>query len=456
MCKRKLQRCKNAQAEHICGEWTCPCCKQVVSDENHLCYLQKESPKEPGYKYIFYDFECTQDSGEHTPNLVVAHVTCKQCINEDDIHKQCICGSRCSICQVRDAKTHKYVNKPCEDCGHRETYFRGRDTLNEFGKWLFHERHRGYTAIAHNSKAYDGILLQRYMFDNGIKHEVIYTGSKLMYAKVQNGLNMRLIDSINFISLPLSKLPAAFGLHGEKKGDFPHLFNTWSNQNYVGKYPSIECYAPEYKSPDARTKFLAWYETVKNGEFDFAKEILEYCKSDVRILRLACLQFRKLMMEVTGDTDSIDNLERDDTTASGIDPFKHITLASVCMHIYRTKYYYSDGDKDGENGDIHIGVSDTNDGARDGYNDNVGVQSVAAKFMPIAQIPTQGYVKYRQYSKVSIQWLEWLLEDGRRKNEIKSIRHALNHALGEYHIPGTNYKADGFDEASNTIYLFHG
>jgi hypothetical protein len=54
-----------------------------------------------------------------------------------------------------------------------------------------------------------------------------------------------------------------------------------------------------------------------------------------------------------------------------------------------------------------------------------------------------------QYSKTSIDWLLYI--------EIKyciDIQHAKN--KGEYIIPGTRYKADGYAESINTIFEFHG
>lgn len=49
------------------------------------------------------------------------------------------------------------------------------------------------------------------------------------------------------------------------------------------------------------------------------------------------------------------------------------------------------------------------------------------------------------YSKVAIKWLNSI--DG-------GIKHAENG--GEFRIPCTNYRADGYDAATNTIYEFHG
>ena len=67
---------------------------------------------------------------------------------------------------------------------------------------------------------------------------------------------------------------------------------------------------------------------------------------------------------------------------------------------------------------------------------------------PIANIPPGGY-KIDQYSKSSIQYLEWVS----RREGVK-IQHALNG--GEVCLPGTRYKLDGFCQETNMAYEFHG
>lgn len=53
------------------------------------------------------------------------------------------------------------------------------------------------------------------------------------------------------------------------------------------------------------------------------------------------------------------------------------------------------------------------------------------------------------YSKPSILWLDFL-----SKFYNIHIKHYLND--GEFLIPNTNYKADGYCKDTNTIYEFHG
>ena len=53
--------------------------------------------------------------------------------------------------------------------------------------------------------------------------EILMNGGKLLVIKF---MNVKIIDSINFIPMALAKMPKTFGLHELKKGYFPHFFNT--------------------------------------------------------------------------------------------------------------------------------------------------------------------------------------------------------------------------------------
>ena len=64
--------------------------------------------------------------------------------------------------------------------------------------------------------------------------EILLNGSKLLVIKF---MGIKIIDSINFIPMALSKMPKTFGLNELKKGFFPHFFNTPKNQSFIGSYP---------------------------------------------------------------------------------------------------------------------------------------------------------------------------------------------------------------------------
>ena len=73
-------------------------------------------------------------------------------------------------------------------------------------------------------------------------------------------------------------------------------------------------------SSSNRNAFLKWYATriEDNYVFDFQKEILEYCRSDVDILRRSMLKFRHDFIEL-----------------ENVNPLlQYVTIASVCMSVY--------------------------------------------------------------------------------------------------------------------------
>ena len=109
----------------------CHICKEIVGPD-HQCYIQKyvckneeESEDEEEevenkkklQKFIFYDFESTQESGEHQVNFCVAHRSCDKCM-------------------------HLPVDAYCKTCSElpdhgREMILDGEDTLYQFCHWLF-------------------------------------------------------------------------------------------------------------------------------------------------------------------------------------------------------------------------------------------------------------------------------------------------------------------------------
>ena len=74
--KTKIHKCN--------GRW-CLNCKTMV-EMNHKCFIlteEERQTKKPMQKfsgYIFFDYECMNDNGEHIPNLIVADKICVECL----------------------------------------------------------------------------------------------------------------------------------------------------------------------------------------------------------------------------------------------------------------------------------------------------------------------------------------------------------------------------------------
>ena len=68
-------------------------------------------------------------------------------------------------------------------------------------------------------------------------------------------------------------------------------------------------------------EFKPWYDKVVsecNNDWSFKDEMVKYCRADVELLSKSILSFRKMFK------DKLD-----------IDPFRYVTLASLCMAIFR-------------------------------------------------------------------------------------------------------------------------
>ena len=370
---KKCLKCKRIVTNlstHVCGYSECSNCKEYCNLQEHKCYMKIVETK-GGYctknndcehrkpedrclcckthtlAYMFYEFETQQNTGTH----IVNHVNVQNFL------------------------------------GTEYTF----DTIDEFCKFVFHKSHKNYTFIAHNAKSFDAQFILKYCVENGIKPFCIYNGTKIMYMQIEK-FKIRFIDSINFIQSRLADFPKTFGLTEMKKGYFPHFFNVPENQDYVGPIPDIKYYGPDQMMSDNRKKFLKWHQDRinENYVFNFRKELEDYCRSDVDILRRSMLKFRK-----------------DFIIIANIDPLQYITIASVCMNVYHSKFMPKNT----------IGIIKDDE-------------------------------KTETFSKISMNWLKWISD-----TQGVYIQHALNG--GEYNIPNVG-KVDGFCKATNTIYEFQG
>lgn len=454
---------------------------------------------------------------EHRPNFVVAQWTCSDCENASDDQQCETCGTRCSECGKKEKKT--YLSGPCPGtCGLREKIFFGPRTAFEFCNWLFDEKHSNSVVLAHNMKGYDGVFILRYLVENGTPpRNIVYNGSKIMCMNIGRGLNMRFIDSLNFFQMPLSRLPKTFGLTELKKGYFPHFFNRPENQSYIGPYPPPGAYGADQMPVSERRDFLQWHDRLSEQVFDFAREMEEYCRSDVTILKQACLKFKDLIGQATEGT---------------VDPFDYATVASMCMAIFRTCHLKEDLSVrlgratelllPQENGQVlYEGVWYTAEELRErtgllvppspasvvrpvrdeGYHpahyqagalivagdrsetdlDVEALIVVEKRFLrsPIAVLPYHGYRRLDRYSLSSIRWLEWVAHT-RQLDMQHALRGSRDHGSrdlspgrdpwtrdpspgrggggggggGEARLPGTRLRFDGL--AGQRVFEFLG
>lgn len=375
--------------EHVCGEIFCKYCYKY-KPAGQYCYMQvdKKKPKREDVLFIFFDFETRQErqvNGDpeaklHEPNLCVFIQCCDKCMDQElDI-----------------------VNK-CDKCGERKQIEKD-NTVQSFLDHVLNIRNKfnNVICISHNGQAFDTQFILKYIMEKThIKSNLIMRGTKILK---MDFYNVRFIDSLNFFPMALSALPQAFGLpSSSKKGYFPHLFNTKENENYVGPLPDQSYYCidamkgNDNKEDDSEyNRFVKWYDEMKsnNYEFNMEKEIVEYCESDVDILRRACLNFRNMFLE-----------------ECDVCPFTEaISIAGACNLMFRRKFLKPD---------------------------TIGV------------LPKGGYRKTNNQSKIALQWLIW--EEQQRDI---TIQHSGRNR--EFVIPNANLRVDGYCAETHEVFEFHG
>ncbi|XP_054279219.1 uncharacterized protein LOC128997605 [Macrosteles quadrilineatus] len=320
-------------------------------------------PKSKDFLFIFFDLETRQDeslpsdpeSKLHQVNLCVSQQFCYQCIEA----------------------------KFCMACKNRTRVFKS-EPVTQFMDYVMQVRKtfKDVCVIAHNGQGFDFQFLLKYVLeDTKFTPKLVMRGTKVILMEIDN---VRFVDSLSYFPMPLAALPKAFDLPPEKKkGYFPHLFNTLENQNYVGPMPAKEFYCPESMFEKSHKDFENWYndQVANHVTFDFKKEILEYCISDVDILAQACLKFRSIFLE-----------------ECNVDPFlEAVTIASACNLAFRRNFL---------------------------KKNTIGI------------VPKNGYRLTDAQSAIALQWLSW-------EEEKRGVR--IEHAGRGKEVKINGMKVDGYD-----------
>ena len=255
-----------------------------------------------------------------------------------------------------------------------------------------------YTIFFHNLKGFDGVLTTNTLYNKNLKvTDQTGTGTKILHFKHQN---LIFKDSLNFLNMPLAAFPKTFGLTELKKGFFPHKFSTLEHFNYEGKIPDLCYYEPQHMSKEKKKECETWHaQQVKEGKsWNFQTEMLDYCKSDVQLLREGCLKFAQ-----------------DTKQEAGFNPLRQcITIASTCHYFWR----------------------------------NFQMQP---KTMAVEPVHGWGGLKVNQ-SKIGLPWL--YLED--LKLGGNRIKHRRNGGEQVLQIKGGRVKVDGYDPLTKTVFEFRG
>ena len=374
---------------HRCGYARCNVCKQFVSINNHKCYIQpvvaaeEEQPEPteegggcmvapPPLLFIYADFEAMQNAeGVFLPNLL-----CYSSSEDDVIHV--LDGENCALHFLHELDDLTVVPNS--------------------------NKERQINVVFHNLKAFDGMFLinELYQEQRPVENQLT-VGAKVLSFKSGP---LTFIDSLCFLPMPLASFPGTFNLSELKKGFFPHLFNTPSNQNYVGRIPDLEFYDPDSMMSSKKEELIKWHaeQVRRNVKFNFKEELISYCKSDVKLLKQGCEAFQE-------------EFQRE----AGFNPMeKCFTIASAC-NMYWRKHHLP-----------------TN---------------------TIAVEPLRGWRGANiNHSLKALQWIYWqehlLAKQGASAND--RIKHVRNSGEQCIRTAQKFYFVDGYDCLTRTVYEFNG
>ena len=365
--------------EHTCWHAKCPNCKEEDDLREHRCHIQPVEEEEEGGKpplFVYADIEAmTLPDRSFQPNLV---------------------------CYQTSQPWSKIQTLKGPTCCKKFIEVLGKLALVPAGKKK--KRERPVTVLFHNLKGFDGVFILKELYKDSRKVvNQACMGAKVLTFKTGS---ITFKDSLCFLPFPLSAFPSTFGIKEIKKGYFPHAFNTSENQGHVGSIPPKTFYDPDGLKTKDKASFEKWYdEQVNRGElFDFEKELVSYCQSDVALLKAGCEAFVKQFRQ-----------------EADFNPFERCaTIASACNLYWRRS------------------IEEGTDAAQ------------------IAVRPLRGWHGTQvNQSRAALEWLTFQ-ESQLPKERGERIRHARNG--GEKRVKTSKGKehVDGWDEESKTVFEFLG
>ncbi len=393
--------------EHKCGYAKCPSCAEYLNLEEHKCFLQP-----------VVEEEGKKQKRDRNATVGLATLSCNKANAEDEEQKEELPPPIFVYYDIearQDGDKH-VANLLCAERGDQDNHFvfEGENCVEAFIDWARTlstttndpNVTRQVICVAHNFQGYDSYFLLNEFYRQMIYPKQTVNGAKILCMEVER---LKFVDSMAFLPMPLSGFAKAFNLQELEKGFFPHFFNTLHNQDYVGAVPSQDFYDPQGMSPDRKKDFENWHCARRDEDykFDFRKEIITYCKSDVKLLKEGCKQFQKDFEQLA----KFNPME------------KCITIAAACNRYYRKVCLQPD---------------------------------------TIASEPVRGWHgKGKPHSYAALEWLHWeehcLHEQELNGRGVKDrLLHAGNHGEHKITINQNVMYVDGYDVVTNKVYEFHG
>ena len=185
-----------------------------------------------------------------------------------------------------------------------EKIFYGLNCAEKFFSYLISsEVPKGSIVMAHNGQAYDFYFVLKQFYKNSSKYvpNLVINGTLLMQMLVKTtDVELKFIDSVNFIPAPLRKFPTLFGFN-DSKTFFPYSFVNEETIYYRGVIPARTFYdvpANETLSFNEFYEQQQQYANNNNQQWDLESVAIQYCCQDVHVLFCGIFTYLKTFYEV--------------------------------------------------------------------------------------------------------------------------------------------------------------
>ena len=382
------------KSKHRCGKVLCSFCFESYTPNNDIQHVcMMSAKKEKNQKEIKIFYDFESTTrGNFIPTALTSIKTCSECKSLLDETSQLSCLFCGNTPNIK-----KFVHS--EDSPHSITKRFILYLLN-IEKVVIQKY--GVSKVKMNVYAHNGGRFDTHFIIQCLLEEFDGEECLLKTPPVMTGLNIMTIkiskiinflDSRNLMPGALSKLPLTMGFSDKvKKGFFPYEFASIDNLDYEGVIPAKEFFNVK---EDRREEFDRFYNERANVVYNLKDELLKYCLNDTFILAICFEKFCDLIKQ-----------------KFDISVFEHITIAGLSLAIYMK----------------HFSKKDT--------------------------IPIIAEKRSRPDSHACSLWLKY-----EEKKDNISIRSASAHWSERICRVGRSGKImyfDGFCEATNTVYLFHG
>ncbi len=245
----------------------CKTCKIIHPPNRHFIRSGFSPPKNCKYLLIF-DFETFNNKNKFvTPYLCVSRL-----YNIESLYSTVL------------------VNLQTSDFTFEEKIFYGINCAKEFFFYLISGLvPKGTICFAHNGQSFDFYFILTYFY----KHpycapSLVFNGSRLMQMVVKTEkIELKFIDSLNFIPFPLRKFPSIFGF-SDQKSYFPYTFVDNNSIYYEGPVPDKTYYEIPANDMDSFDIFynneLRKVQQSPSRKWNLQKVSTKYCVQDVHVL----------------------------------------------------------------------------------------------------------------------------------------------------------------------------